>query len=109
MKKLLTLMFICLFIMSCNISSEPSQKQQEFAQGLVGQSGIIKTEWSNNLSLRVTVELSAMGINPKMQAQLLADEIASIGFKYSGDSICASIYYGNLNKLASSCLYKQRK
>ena len=103
---LLLTTFLIVFMLGCNFTSEPNEKQVEFANELVGQKGITVTEWSNNLSLRVFVDLNSLGLNPKMQAQLLADEVASAGFQYTNRSISANIYYGNRNKLADSCLYK---
>lgn len=105
--KIFTVVLSIIFLMiSCNAVSEPSEKQVQFSNELVGQRGIIKAEWYNSLSLDVTVDLDSMGINPEKQAQLLSDEIATAGHTYTGESICVRIYYGYLNKLASSCLYK---
>ena len=104
MKNLLLGLSIVLLFLSCG--TEPTEKQKEFAQKLLQTPGILKTEWGTNLSLRVTVDLESLGPNPTMKAQLLADQIASAGLEYTGRSICANIYYGNLNKLADSCLSK---
>ncbi len=106
MKRTLFFVAIILILTSCNAVSEPSEKQVQFSNELVGQRGIIKAEWYNSLSLDVTVDLDSMGINPEKQAQLLSDKIATAGHTYTGESICVRIYYGYLNKLASSCLYK---
>lgn len=98
--------FILLVYSSCNFSKpEPSIKQKEFAQQLLQIPGILQTEWSTTTSLRVTVDLDIMGSHPKLKAQQLADEIAAIGHKDTGEGICVNIYYPNLNKLASSCVF----
>lgn len=97
---------LCLFVISCNVTSEPSDKQSAFSNKLLETHGVLNTTWNNNLSLKVTVDLDSLGSPAEMKAQLLADEIAATGFEQTGTSICVTIYYGYKNKLASSCLYK---
>ena len=90
-------------LFACNVSSDPSEKQIEFAKEVQESPIVLNVEWSTSLIMDVTVNLDDLGINPEMQAQLLADEIASAGLEYTGESICVKIYYGYLNKLAESC------
>jgi len=66
--------------------------------------GVLKAEWSGTISLRVTVDLENLGINPKLKAQQLADQIASAGYNITGQGLCVTIYYPNLNKLADTCV-----
>jgi len=106
MKECSYIIAITLLLFSCNFSKrEPSIKQKEFAQQLLQIPGILQTEWSTTTSLRVTVDLNMIGSHSKLKAQQLADEIAAIGHKDTGEEICVNIYYPNLNKLASSCVF----
>lgn len=106
MKEMLYLLIISLLLCSCNFAKrEPSVKQQEFAQKLLETPSILKTEWSTTNILSVTVELDKLGINPKLKAKELADEIASAGLSYTGKDLCVNIYFPNLNKLAGSCSF----
>lgn len=104
MKNLFLALSIFLLLLSC--ATNPTEKQKEFAHKLLQTPGILKTEWGTNLTLRITVDLDSLGPNSTMKAQLLADQIAPAGLEYTEQSICAVIYYGNLNKLAESCLSK---
>ena len=104
MKKLFLITSIFIFLLSC--ATNPTEKQKAFAEKLLETPGILKTEWLSNLSLGVTVDFDKLGVNPKYQAQLLADQIASGGLEYTDKSICVRIMYGYKNKLASSCLSK---
>lgn len=103
MKKLFLIASVFIFL-SC--TPNPTDKQIAFAEKLLETPGVLKTEWKTNLSLDVTVDLNKLGLNPKYQAQLLADQIASGGVDYTNKNICVRIMYGNQNRLASSCLSK---
>lgn len=92
---------IFLFFLSC--TPNPTDKQKEFVQKLLETPGIQHAEWKTNLSLWIQVDLNSLGPNPKLQSQLLADQIAAAGYKYTQKDICANIYFGDLNQLASSC------
>jgi len=102
MKKILLYLSIFVLLISC--ATNPTEKQKEFAKELQKTPGILHTEWQTNLSLWIQVDLNSLGSNPKLQAQQLADKIASKGLKYIERSICVNIYYGNGNFLAESCL-----
>jgi hypothetical protein len=104
MKKTLILLLIIPLLISC--ATNPTEKQKEFAHKLLETPSILKTERGSNLTLTVTVDLDASGINPKLQAQQLADQIAASGVEYTGKDICVLIYHGYKNKLADSCLSK---
>lgn len=97
---------LSLFLLLLSCATNPTEKQKDFADSLLNTPGILKTEWGSNLTLTVTVDLDALGINPKLQAQQLADQIAASGVEYTGKDICVSIYHGYKNKLADSCLSK---
>lgn len=101
MKKLI--LFISLFIVLLSCTPNPTEKQKEFAHKLLETPGILHTEWKTSLSLWIQVDLNSLGSNPKLQAQLLADQIVAAGYKYTEKDICANIYFGDLNQLASSC------
>lgn len=83
---------------------EPTDKQKEFAKLVLQKPGIIDSEWYNTISLIVTVDLDLMGQNPKLKAKELADEIAALGYEYTGKGLCVSIYYPYKNMLASTCV-----
>ncbi len=102
MKKLLLTASIFIFLLSC--TPNPTDKQIAFAEKLLETPGILHTEWQTNLSLWVKVDLNSLGLNPKLQAQQLADQIATTGNRHTNRSICVNIYYGNGNFLAESCL-----
>ena len=104
MKKLFLTVSIFIFLLSC--ATNPTEKQKAFAEKLLETPGILQTEWASNSTLTVTVDLDSLGLNPKYQAQLLADQIAAAGFEYTGEGICVLIYYGYKNKLANSCFSK---
>ncbi|MGH7900634.1 MAG: hypothetical protein ACRENZ_02745 [Thermodesulfobacteriota bacterium] len=104
MKKLI--LFLSVFIVLLSCTPNPTEKQKEFAQKLLETPGILKTEWVTNLILNVTVNLDSLGLNPKMQAQLLADQIASGAVQYTEKDTCVRILYGDSNKLADSCVDK---
>jgi|SRR3990167_5150014 len=100
-KRLLVMVSIFVFLISC--TPNPTDKQKEFAQKLLETPGILHTEWQTSLSLWIQVDLNSLGPNPKLQSQLLADQIAAAGYKYTQKDICANLYFGDLNQLASSC------
>ena len=100
------LLTICLLLFSCDFSKlENTDKQKEFAQTLKKTPGILDAEWSTFHIIYVTVDLSTLGLNPKLKAQELADQISAAGFKYTNEDICVNIVYANRNKLASSCMF----
>ena len=106
MKKFILLvpfLFLALSISTHSSFAEPTEKQKEFAEKLLENSAVLKTRWGDNLTLFVYVDLNALGHNPKLQAQLAADDIANQGVKFTGKDICATIYYGNGHELANSC------
>lgn len=104
MKRILYLITALLFLLSCNFTKrEPSVKQQEFAQKLLETPGILKVDWYTTSILDVTVDLDKMGINPKLKAKELADQIAGAAYEQTDKSLCVNIYYSHLNKLASTC------
>ena len=106
MKSIFYLVPIVFLFYSCNFSKpEPSLKQQEFAQKLLETPGILKVDWYTASILDVTVDLDRMGTHPKLKAKELADQIGSAGYNYTGKDLCVNIYYPNLNKLASTCVF----
>lgn len=101
----LTIIALSILFLSCSVEpKQPSEKQLEFAHELNKMPGILKAEWYNTISLQVTVNLDNLGNNPKLKAQQLADQIASAGYQITGQGLCVSIYYPNLNKLAGTCV-----
>lgn len=105
MKYILCVLCTCILIISCSAEPiEPSDKQKEFANLLLEKPGIIDSEWYNTISLTITVDLDKMGPNPKLNAKQLADEIAALGYQYTGKGLCVSIYYPYKNNLASTCV-----
>jgi hypothetical protein len=93
-------------LISANAYADPTNKQIEFAQKLMENPGILNAKWGTRLGLLVTVDLEALGQNPKLRAQVIADDIVNKGFIYTGKDICAIIYYGNGHKLAESCRFE---
>ncbi|MGH7900635.1 MAG: hypothetical protein ACRENZ_02750 [Thermodesulfobacteriota bacterium] len=100
MKSLIPITTFFLLI-SCAIN--PTEKQKTFAISLKDKPGIIDASWDDSWNLYVTVDLDALGSNPKLKAQDVADQIADKGLKDTQQTICVTIYYGNHNRLADSC------
>ena len=107
MKRLILACSILFVFLSALAIAEPNEIQQKFAESLVeNNSAVLRAVWGTSLGLEVYVDLNSLGANPKMQAQLAADDIVNQGFKYTDKPICAIIYYGNGHKLASSCRFE---
>lgn len=106
MNKKIICLVVCLVFIACNTPIQSSEKQLEFAKLIQNQTGILKAEWGTTLVFDVTVDIDYFGTNPKLEAEQLADQIASAGLNYTEKSICVIIYVGHANKLASTCLNK---
>lgn len=106
MRKLILSYTIAMLVLACYTPIKPSEKQLEFAKLIQNQTGILKAEWGTTLVFDVTVDIDYLGTNPKLEAEQLADQIASAGLNFTEESICVIIYVGHANKLASTCLNK---
>ena len=93
--------FIILVLVSCSFN--PTRKQEEFAASLLEKPNIQHVEWQTTLSLWVKVDRQTLGINPKIQAQSLAEDIAAAGLRYTQEPICVNIYYDNTSAIGSAC------
>ena len=101
MKLLPPILSIFMFLISC--ATNPTEKQKAFAISLKDKPGIVDATWHDSWNLYVAVDLDALGSNPKLKAQDVADQIADKGLKDTQQTICVTIYFGNHNRLADSC------
>lgn len=101
MNKSLVILTILFLALSCSFN--PTRKQEEFAASLLEKPNIQEVEWQTTLSLWVKVNRQALGINPKIQAQSLAEDIAAAGLRYTQEPICVNIYYDNTSTIGSAC------
>jgi|SRR3990167_2888335 len=101
MKLLPLILSIFMFLTSC--ATNPTEKQEEFANLLLEKPNIQHVEWQTTLSLWVKVDRDVLGMNPKTQAQYLAEDIAAAGMKYTQKDICVNIYYDSSKAIASAC------
>jgi len=93
--------FVIFVLVSCSFN--PTKKQEEFAVLVSKKPNVEHVEWQTTLSLWVRVDREALGINPKIRAQSLAEDIAAAGLRYTQEPICVNIYYGNTSAIGSAC------
>jgi len=118
MKNLISLLIICLFLISCASDSsnqnekegEITKKQQEFAEQIMENPRVVKAVWKNDLKLDVTYDTDILEKKPEndnhlVKAKITADTIAEAGFEYTGKDICVYIFNRtNPKKITSSCV-----
>ena len=118
MKNLISLLIICLFVISCTsdsseqneIQGEITNKQNEFAEQIMENPIVVKAVWTTNVQLDVYYDTDILEKKPKndnhlVKAKITADTIAEAGFKDTGKDICVYIFNGtNPKSITSSCV-----